>query len=67
MEPPVLLVVNGNNVTQILNGKVVVEYEKYSNEWKKLRDRGKWLGYPDYGKYSEGHISLQNHGTKAVV
>ena len=59
-----LLVVNGNNVTQILNGKVVVEYEKYSNEWKKLRDSGKWLGYPDYGKYDEGHISLQNHGTK---
>ncbi len=59
-----LLVVNGNNVTQILNGEVVVEYEKYSDEWKKLRASGKWANYPDYGKYDDGHISLQNHGTK---
>ena len=59
-----LLVVKGNHVTQILNGKVVVEYDKYSDEWKKLRSSGKWVDYPDYGKYDEGHISLQNHGTK---
>jgi len=58
------LVVNGNHVTQILNGEMVVEYEKYSDEWKKLRDSGKWASFPDYGKYDEGHISLQNHGTK---
>ena len=58
------IVINGNRVTQILNGEVVVEYEKYSDEWKKLRDSGKWANYPDYGKYDEGHISLQNHGTK---
>ena len=60
----VLLVVDGNHVTQMLNGVVVVEYEKYSDEWKKLRASGKWANYPDYGKYDEGHISLQNHGTK---
>jgi len=58
------LVVNGNKVTQILNGVVVVEYEKNSEEWIKLRNSGKWADYPDYGKYDEGHISLQNHGTK---
>jgi hypothetical protein len=60
----VLLVVDGNHVTQMLNGVVVVEYEKYSDEWKKLRASGKWAAFPDYGKYDEGHISLQNHGTK---
>jgi hypothetical protein len=59
-----LLVVNGNKVTQILNGEVVVEYEKYSDEWTRLRNSGKWSDYPDYGKYDEGNISLQNHGTK---
>lgn len=58
------LVVNANQVTQILNGEVVVEYEKYSDEWTKLRNSGKWSDFPDYGKYDEGHISLQNHGTK---
>ena len=58
------LVVQGNTVTQILNGSVVVRYEKYSDEWKKLRNSGKWNAYPDWGKYDEGYISLQNHGTK---
>ena len=58
------LYVKGNKVVQILNGEVVVEYEKYSEEWNELRNSGKWSDYPDYGKYDEGHISLQNHGTK---
>lgn len=58
------LYVNGNKVTQILNGVVVVEYEKYSDEWNRLRNSGKWSDYPDWGKFDEGFISLQNHGTK---
>lgn len=60
----ILLVVDGNNVTQMLNGEVVVEYEKYSDEWNELRNSGKWSDFPDYGKFDEGHVSLQNHGTK---
>jgi len=59
-----MLVVNGNKVTQILNGQIVVEYEKYSDEWNKLRNSGKWANFPDWGKFDEGHIALQNHGTK---
>lgn len=59
-----LLVVDGDIVTQILNGEVVVEYVKNSEEWKKLRNSGKWSDYPDWGMYDEGYISLQNHGTK---
>ena len=59
-----MLVVNGNQITHIINGEVVVEYEKYSPEWKKLRESGKWANFPDYGKYDEGNISLQNHGTQ---
>jgi hypothetical protein len=58
-----LLVVDGNKVTQILNGKIVVEYEKYSDEWMELRNSGKWNAFPDWGKYDEGHIALQNHST----
>ena len=58
------LVVNGNQVTQMINGVEVVSYEKYSDEWVELRNSGKWADYPDYGIVDEGHISLQNHGTK---
>lgn len=59
-----LLVVNGNVVTQMINGVVIVKYEKNTEEWKKLRNSGKWSSFPDWGNYDEGHISLQNHGTK---
>jgi hypothetical protein len=58
------LVVDGNFVTQMLNGVVIVKYEKNSEEWKKLRNSGKWAAFPDWGNYDEGRISLQNHGTK---
>ncbi len=59
-----LLVVNGNEVTQMINGVVVVKYTKYSDEWNKLRNSGKWTDFPDWGKFDEGRLSLQNHGTK---
>lgn len=62
----VLIVVDGDNITHILNGEVTVRYVKNSEEWIKLRNGGKWSDYPDYGKYDEGHISLQNHGTKVL-
>lgn len=58
------LVVDGNFVTQMLNDVVIVKYEKNSEEWKKLRNSGKWVAFPDWGKFDEGRISLQNHGTK---
>jgi len=58
------LVVDGDDVTQILNGEVVVKYKKNSQEWLTLRNSGKWSAFPDWGKYDEGPISLQNHGTK---
>jgi hypothetical protein len=58
------LVVKGDSVTQMLNGVVVVKYVKNTDEWKALRNSGKWSAFPDWGKYDEGFISLQNHGTK---
>ena len=58
------LVVNGNNVTHWINGVKLVCYEKYSDEWTELRNSGKWTDFPDYGIVDEGHIALQNHGSK---
>ena len=42
---------------------MVVEYELWSDDWKKRVAEGKWSKYPDYGKVKEGHISLQDHGS----
>ena len=59
-----LIVVDGNKVTYYLNGEMTVQYEKYSDDWNSLRGSGKWANFPDYGKYDEGNISLQNHGSR---
>ena len=58
------LVVNCNRVTQLINGVETASYEKYTDDWTKRRNSGKWAEFPDYGKFDEGNISLQNHGTK---
>ena len=59
-----MLICKDNEVIHLINGIEVVRFTKYSDEWQKLRDSGKWVDFPDYGKYDEGHISLQNHGAK---
>jgi len=59
-----LLVVDGNSVTHVLNGEVVVEFEKYSDDWTVLRNSGKWSDYPDYGTLNKGSICLQSHGQR---
>ncbi len=56
------IVVDNGQVEHWLNGKKVVEYELWSEEWEELVASGKWSGYPGYGRYREGHIALQDHG-----
>jgi Domain of Unknown Function (DUF1080) len=57
------LVVNGAHVEHWLNGKKIVEFERWTPEWNALRDAGKWKDAPDYGKAKTGHIALQDHGS----
>jgi len=57
------IVVNGTHVEHWLNGKKVVEFERWNDEWKKLRDSGKWKEAPDYGSAAKGRIVLQDHGS----
>jgi hypothetical protein len=57
------IVVNGNHVEHWLNGKKVLEFERWTPEWQKLRDSGKWKEAPDYGKFKTGRIALQDHGS----
>lgn len=47
-----------------LNGKKVVEFVPWSDDWEERRNSGKWDDYPDYGLFSKGKISLQDHGSK---
>jgi hypothetical protein len=56
------IVVNGPHVEHWLNGKKVVEYELWSDEWKTQKAKGKWKDTPNYGMSKTGHIGLQDHG-----
>ena len=47
-----------------LNGKKVLEFVPWSDDWNKRRNSGKWDQFPDYGKAKKGKISLQDHGSK---
>jgi hypothetical protein len=58
------IVVDNGHVEHWLNGVKVVEYELWSDEWKELVASGKWADFPGYGQYREGHIALQDHGSK---
>lgn len=52
-----------DKVTYWLNGKKTVEFEPYSEDWKKRKEEGKWKDYPDYGSAKTGYIGLQDHGS----
>ena len=59
------IVVNMGHVQHWLNNKMVVEYELYSEEWKKNKMAGKWKDAEGYGMTKKGHIALQDHGSEA--
>lgn len=56
------IIVNNGHVEHWLNGKKVVEYTLWSDDWKKRIKEGKWKDYPDYSSAHSGKIGLQDHG-----
>lgn len=57
-----LIVVNNPHVEHWLNGKKVVEYDFWSDDWKTRKAVSKWADAPHYGEAKKGHIGLQDHG-----
>ena len=58
------LVVNGPHVEHWLNGKRLLEFERWSDEWKARRDASKWKDHEDYGLAETGRIVIQDHGSE---
>jgi len=58
------LVVRGAHVEHWLNGAKIVEYERWTDEWKALVAASKFAGMPAYGLNKRGHIALQDHGDR---
>jgi hypothetical protein len=55
------IIVKGTHVKYFLNGRLVVEYDLWSDDWVKRKNAGKWKSYPNYGMAKTGHIGLQDH------
>jgi len=54
------IIVNKGHVEHWLNGKKVVEYNLWSDEWNKQKVAGKWKDDAGYGASKTGHIALQS-------
>jgi hypothetical protein len=59
------IVVNNGHVEHWLNGKKVVDYQLWTDEWKNKKSTGKWKDAPGYGGAKKGYIALQDHGSEA--
>ena len=46
-----------------LNGKKVLSFVPWSEDWYEKRNSGKWENSPDYGKFKTGYIGFQDHGS----
>lgn len=46
-----------------LNGKKVVSFVPWSDDWYEKKNAGKWKDSPDYGRFKSGYIGLQDHSS----
>ena len=57
------IVFTPEKVEHWLNGQLLLRFVPWSAEWHAKRNNGKWKLAPDYGKYREGYIGFQDHGS----
>jgi hypothetical protein len=60
------IVVEGKDVSHYLNDKLVVDYTLGSDDWLERGANSKFADWKSYGKLSEGHIGLQDHGDQVA-
>jgi len=58
------IVVQDSLVQHWLNSEKIIEFKRWTPEWKEKRATGKWKDFPSYGLAKKGHIGLQDHGNK---
>ena len=59
------IVFDGKRVEHWLNGKRIVKFKVWTEDWKQRKAASKWKDSPDYGMSPVGNIGLQDHGNKA--
>ncbi|MFD1162605.1 3-keto-disaccharide hydrolase [Hwangdonia seohaensis] len=44
-----------------LNGKKLLEFVPWSEDWESRKKEGKWKDFPKYGTFKSGYIAIQDH------
>ena len=57
------IVFTPEKVEHWLNGRKVLSFVPWSEDWYERRNSGKWNNAPDYGKFKTGYIGFQDHGS----
>ena len=57
------IVFTPEKVEHWLNGKMVLSFVPWDEEWYAKKNSDKWKNSPDYGKYKTGYIGFQDHSS----
>ena len=49
------------NVEHWLNGKKLLSFVPWSEDWEERKSKGKWKDFPKYGTFKTGYIGFQDH------